>query len=138
MARERDRLITRLQGIETQRDDLKRRIKYLENEAAGLVDTARERDQLKTRLQEAEAERDDLKRRVRRLQNEATANRREDPGGYAAGLALLGLRPPFTHQTARTAYRKVSRTIHPDVCKGPEASRLMRLATECYERIAKA
>ena len=138
LARERDRLMTRLQGIETQRDDLKRRIKYLENEAAGLADTARERDQLKTRLQEAEAERDDLKRRVRRLENEATANRRADPGGYAAGLALLGLRPPFTHQTARTAYRKVSRTIHPDVCKGPEASRLMRLATECYERIAKA
>ena len=138
LARERDQLTTRLQGIETQRDDLKRRIRRLENEAAGFADTARERDLLKSRLQGAEAERDDLKLRVRRLENEAAANRRADPGDYAAGLALLGLRPPFTHQTARAAYRKVSRTIHPDVCEGPEATRLMRLATECYERIARA
>ena len=107
----------------------------MENEAVGFVNTARERDQLKTRLRGAEAERDDLRRRVRHLENEAA--RRADPGGYAAGLALLGLRPPVTPQTMRTAYLKVSKTIHPDVCKGPEANRLMRLATECYEGIAK-
>ena len=130
LARERDQLKTRLQGIEAERDDLKRRVRRLENEAAGFADTARERDQLKTRLQGAEAERDELKRRVRRLEIA--------PGVYAAGLALLGLRPPFTRQTARAAYRKVSKTLHPDVCKGPEANRLMCLATECYERIAKA
>ena len=130
LARERDQLKTRLQGIEAERDNLKRRVRRLENEAAGFADTARERDQLKTRLQGAEVEIDDLKRRVRRLENA--------PGVYAAGLALLGLRPPFTRQTARAAYRKVSKTLHPDVCKGPEANRLMCLATECYERIAKA
>ena len=127
---ERDRLKTRLKELKLQmdglmhasaeRNDLKQRVRRL----------ARERDQLMTRLQRIEAERDDLKHSVRRLENET--------GDYAAGLALLGLRPPFTRQTARTAYHKVSRTIHPDVCKGPEASRLMRLATECYERIAKA
>ena len=132
-ARERDQLKTRLQEADAERDDLKRRVRRLRN-------TARERDQLKTRLQEADAARDDLRRRVRHLENEAAgfANRRADPDRYDAGLALLGLRPPVTPETARTAYHKVSRTIHPDVCKGPEATRLMRLATECYERIAKA
>ena len=167
-AQEHDRLKTRLQGSDAERDELKRRIRRLKKESVGYANTARERDQLKTRLQEADAERDelkrrvgrlsrerdqlrtrlqeadgardDLRRRVRHLENEAAgfANRRADPDRYDAGLAVLGLRPPVTPEAARTAYHKVSRTIHPDVCKGPEATRLMRLATECYERIAKA
>ena len=140
IAQERDQLKTRLDKAHAQRNDLKRKVRELESEAARLANIAQERDQLKTRLHEAHAQRDDLKRRVRHLENEAAgfANRRADPDRYDAGLALLGLRPPVTHETARTAYHKVSRTIHPDVCKGPEASRLMRLATECYERITKA
>lgn len=143
--RERDELRTRLREAEAERDSLNRRVSRLKSETFAFANTVRERDQLKTRLQVAEAARDDLRRRVgrledevRSLENEAAefANRRAEPGSYAAGLALLGLRPPITPETARTAYRRVSRTIHPDVCKGPEASRLMRLATECYERIA--
>ena len=150
-AAERDELkhrVTRLKNeaaefakTAQEHDQLKIRLhKKLESEAARLANIAQERDQLKTRLHEAHAQRDDLKRRVRHLENEAAgfANRRADPDRYDAGLALLGLRPPVTHETARTAYHKVSRTIHPDVCKGPEASRLMRLATESYERITKA
>ena len=130
-----EKLETRLQGAEAERSDLKTRVRRLQNEAAAFAEAVRERDQW---LRGAEAENDRLKRRVRRLENEAATNRRAGSGDYAAGLALLGLQSPFTHEAARTAYRNVSRTIHPDVCKGPEANRLMRLATECYERITKA
>ena len=149
-AAERDELkhrVTRLKNeAAAERDELKHRVTRLKNEAAEFANTARERDQLMTQLHantarecdQLKAERDDLKRRVRQLENEAAGFRSADPGRYAAGLALLGLRPPVTPETARTAYRKVSKTIHPDVCKGPEATRLMRLATECYERIPKA
>ena len=139
IARERDRLRTRLEAVEAERDGLQIKVRHLEHDAAGTVNVVHERDRLRTRLREVEVERDALQRRVRRLEREAAefANGRAEPGGHAAGLALLGLRPPVTPEMARTAYRKVSRTIHPDVCKGPEASRLMRLATECYERIVK-
>ena len=138
-ARERDQLKTRLQEVEGERDGLQTRVRRLQHEAAELANVVRERDRLRTRLREVEVERDGLQRRVRHLEREAAefANRRAEPGSHAAGLALLGLVPPVTPETARTAYRRLSRTIHPDVCKGPEAGRLMRLATECYERIVK-
>ena len=76
---------TRLDKAHAQRNDLKRKVRELESEAARLANIAQERDQLKTRLHEAHAQRDDLKRRVRELENEAArlANRMADPDRYA-------------------------------------------------------
>lgn len=97
----------------------------------------RERDQLKSQLNTAETERDALKREVSRLKQVVAAKTRAGCDSYTVGLAILGLREPVTKGAARAAYRKVARTVHPDVCAGPEATRLMRLATEAYERIEK-
>lgn len=138
---DRDRLRIQLADLEARfrtaaaaRDDLNQKVADLRVEVAQASEVARDREQS---FRAIEAECDRLERLVRRLQTDAAANSRVDPRSHAAGLALLGLQPPFTPDAARTAYRNVSKTIHPDVCKGPEATRLMRLATDCYERITK-
>ena len=50
---------------------------------------------------------------------------------------ILGIEAGATRESAKGAYRKLARTLHPDVCPGPEANRLMTLATACYEELPK-
>ena len=44
--------------------------------------------------------------------------------------SLLGVSDTATDAEIATAYRRLMQTVHPDVCKGPEAERLARNATE--------
>ena len=57
-------------------------------------------------------------------------------------MAVLGLQVPEVFDAkakadVENAYRKMVRTVHPDVCKGPDAARLFTLATESRELILK-
>ena len=40
-----------------------------------------------------------------------------------AAAAMLGLGLKFGAEDIEAAYRRTSRTVHPDVCSGPEAER---------------
>ena len=49
---------------------------------------------------------------------------------HVAAFAILGVDPKdtFNPTDIESAYRRMALTVHPDVCRGPEASRLFRLA----------
>ena len=50
----------------------------------------------------------------------------------ATAFVILGLEPGklFDNAKVESAYRRLVRTVHPDVCKGPEAARLFDLVTQ--------
>ena len=50
---------------------------------------------------------------------------------------LLGLKEGATEPEVATAYRRLMQTVHPDVCKGPEAARLAHDATEARNAVLK-
>ena len=54
-----------------------------------------------------------------------------------AAAAILGLGLKFDSKDVEAAYRRTSRTVHPDVCHGPEGKRLFRLATQAREFLLK-
>ena len=56
-----------------------------------------------------------------------------------AGLMLFGLTLEDISETKIVeAYRRFARTVHPDVCRGPEAERLMKLGTEMRDFLLQA
>ena len=69
------------------------------------------------------------------------AMRLPDPKNYAQqawlAAAILGLGLEFDSKDVEAAYRRTSRTVHPDVCSGPEAKRLFSLATDSREYLLK-
>ena len=54
-------------------------------------------------------------------------------------LAVLGLDQPAIGDRAAiaSAYRRLAQTVHPDVCEGPEAARLMDLGTRARDLLLK-
>ena len=50
----------------------------------------------------------------------------------AIAITILGIEPEyeFDPDAVQAAYRRLCRTVHPDVCDGPEAARLLSLATD--------
>ena len=50
--------------------------------------------------------------------------------------SLLGVEPNATGSEIANAYRRLMQTVHPDVCKGPEAERLAQQATDAREMLA--
>lgn len=99
---------------------------------------AEERDALELTaagMRERLAER---QRQIHRLEADLRRTRETAPGARrTAGLMILGIEAGATRESAKGAYRKLARTLHPDVCPGPEANRLMTLATACYEELPK-
>ena len=84
------------------------------------------------------AERQRLLASIHRLEADLRRARETAPGARrTAGLMILGIEAGATRESAKGAYRKLARTLHPDVCPGPEANRLMTLATACYEELPK-
>ena len=55
-----------------------------------------------------------------------------------AAAAILGLGLKFGPEDVEAAYRRMSKTIHPDLCSGPDAARLFRLATQARKFLLKA
>ena len=54
-----------------------------------------------------------------------------------AAAAILGLGLTFEAEDVEAAYRRTAKTIHPDVCSGPEAGRLFKLATQARKFLLK-
>ena len=50
---------------------------------------------------------------------------------------VLGVTEDATESEITRAYRRLMTTVHPDVCKGPEADRLARQATEARKVLSK-
>ncbi len=50
--------------------------------------------------------------------------------------SLLGVEPNATGNEIADAYRRLMQTVHPDVCKGPEAERLAQQATDARKMLA--
>ena len=48
---------------------------------------------------------------------------------------ILGLAPRHTMQDVTTAFKRLASTVHPDVCHGPEADRLIKLALNARNAI---
>ena len=93
---------------------------------------------MRERLAERNAERQRLRASIHRLEADLRRARETAPGvRQTAGLMILGIEVGATRESAKGAYRKLARTLHPDVCPGPEANRLMTLATACYEELPK-
>ena len=53
---------------------------------------------------------------------------------------FLGVQPQasFDAKAVQAAYKRLIRTVHPDICHGPEASRLTALATQCRNCLLEA
>lgn len=70
-------------------------------------------------------------------------------GGFGSGidiriqvafaLEILGLDYSAIGDKAaiESAFKRLARTVHPDICHGPEAERLMILATKCRDMLQK-
>ena len=54
-----------------------------------------------------------------------------------SAINLLGLGLRFSTKDIELAYRRMVKTIHPDICAGPEATRLLRLATDARAILLK-
>ncbi len=60
------------------------------------------------------------------------------PGAVRASLevediyGILGVQPHATPEEVHRAYRALARTLHPDVCKTPEASAQFVLIAKAY------
>ena len=50
--------------------------------------------------------------------------------------SLLGVNQDASDSEIANAYRRLMQTVHPDVCKGPEAERLAREATDAKQILA--
>lgn len=55
------------------------------------------------------------------------------PGEQPTLYAVLGVRPSATIDEIRSAYRRLARTWHPDVCKEPDAAEQFKTIQRAYE-----
>ena len=48
---------------------------------------------------------------------------------------ILGLKPGHTRADADSALKRLASTVHPDVCRGPEAKRLTQIALDARRAV---
>ena len=60
------------------------------------------------------------------------------PMSRAVARQILGLKPWHTRGAADSALKRLVSTVHPDVCRGPDAKRLTQLALDARSALLSA
>lgn len=71
------------------------------------------------------------------MRRELTQEELNQQIAVAVNFLGIDMNEVFNSAIINAAYKRLARTVHPDVCRGPESVRLMKLAVDCRDLLLK-